>query len=116
MSRRTDADFVNDIQEAIQHVRTYIAGMKYEAFVADKKTQDAVIRNIEIIGEATKHISEQTRKINTKIPWKQMAGVRDRLIHHYFGVNIDIVWQIAEFELPSVLSMLERMLPDDPDD
>ncbi len=45
-----------------------------------------------------------------------MAGVRDRLIHHYFGVNIDIVWQIAEFELPSVLSMLERMLPDDPDD
>jgi uncharacterized protein with HEPN domain len=91
MSNRTDRDFLSDIQEAIHRIATYVAGMSYETFVADIKTQDAVVRNLEIIGEATKNLSEQLLRKYPDIPWKSMAGVRDRLIHHYFGVNLDIV-------------------------
>jgi uncharacterized protein with HEPN domain len=70
--------------------------------VKDTKTQDAVIRNLEILGEATKNLSEELRNAHTNVPWKSMAGARDRLIHHYFGVNLDIVWQIVSTELSRV--------------
>ena len=108
MYERTDRDFLNDIREAIHRITTYVAGMSYETFVTDTKTQDAVIRNLEIIGEATKNLSEQLRTEYPDIPWKGMAGGRDRLIHHYFGVNLDIIWQIATTELPQVSSILEK--------
>jgi uncharacterized protein with HEPN domain len=108
MSKRTDRDFLSDIREAIYRITTYVAGMSYETFVIDIKTQDAVIRNLEIIGEATKNLSEQLQTEYPDIPWKGMAGVCDRLIHHYFGVNLDIVWQIATIELPHVYLTLER--------
>jgi uncharacterized protein with HEPN domain len=86
--------------------------MMYEQFLADAKTQDAVVRNLEIIGEATRHVSEALRAKYTDIPWKSMAGIRDRLIHHYFGVNFDIVWQIITAELPKVASQLKNILSD----
>jgi len=108
MSDRTDRDFLSDIREAIHRITTYVVGMSYETFIADVKTQDAVIRNLEIIGEATKNLSEQVRTEYPDIPWKSMAGVRNRLIHHYFGANLDIVWQIATTELPQVSSILEK--------
>lgn len=91
MSERTVRDFLSDIQEAIHRVTAYTAGVTYEAFLADTKTQDAVIRNLEIIGEATKNLPADLRAKYPGMPWKGMAGVRDRLIHHYFGVNLDIV-------------------------
>jgi uncharacterized protein with HEPN domain len=108
MSERIDRDILSDIREAIHRISTYIAGASYETFVADIKTQDAVIRNLEIIGEASKNLSEQVRTEYPDVPWRSMAGVRDRLIHHYFGVNLDIVWQIATIELPQILSILEQ--------
>lgn len=110
MSKRTDRDFLSDIQEAIRRVGEYTAGMTYQAFLKDTKTQDAVIRNLEIIGEATKNLSKDLRERHPHIPWKGMAGVRDRLIHHYFGVNLDIVWQIVTDELPEVASELKSIL------
>jgi len=70
--------------------------------VKDTKTQDAVIRNMEILGEAAKNLSEDFRAAHPNVPWKNMAGARDRLIHHYFGVNLDIVWQIVSTELSKV--------------
>jgi uncharacterized protein with HEPN domain len=106
MSKRTDQDFISDIREALQRITTYVAGMTYAAFVADTKTQDAVIRNLEILGEATKNLSEELRAKYPAVPWRSMAGARDRLIHHYFGVNLDIVWQIVNVELPQVASQL----------
>ena len=102
MSERTDRDFLSDIQEGIRRIVTYTVGMTYEAFLLDTKTQDAVIRNLEIIGEATKNLSEALRTEYPDVPWGSMAGVRDRLIHHYFGVNLDVVWQIATTELGPV--------------
>lgn len=110
MSERTDGDFLSDIQEAVRRIEVYTAAMTYEAFLADIRTQDAVIRNLEIIGEATKNLSAGLRARYAQVPWKGMAGVRDRLIHHYFGVNLDIVWQIATSELPEVASQIQGIL------
>ena len=86
MSKRTDQDFLRDIEEAIHRIRAYTAGMTYEAFLDDTKTQDAAIRNLEIIGEAAKNLTADLREQYSAVPWKAMAGVRDRLIHDYFGI------------------------------
>jgi uncharacterized protein with HEPN domain len=102
----------SDIQEATQRIVTYTAGLTYGAFLRDTKTQDAVIRNLEIIGEATKNLSAELRVEYPDLPWKGMAGVRDRLIHDYFGVNLDIVWQIATAELPEVAVQIEAISRD----
>lgn len=110
MSKRRDKDSLNDIREAVRRIEEYTAGMRYQDFLEDTKTQDAVIRNLEIIGEATKNLSIELKERYSHIPWKGMAGVRDRLIHHYFGVNIDIVWQIVMDELPDVALEVERIL------
>jgi uncharacterized protein with HEPN domain len=89
-----------------------MVGMMYDAFLGDTKTQDAVIRNLEIIGEATKNLSSELRAKYPDLPWKGMAGVRDRLIHDYFGVNLDIVWQIITAELPEVVVKVEAIKRD----
>lgn len=110
MSDRTDRDFAQDIQEAIRRIVVYTTAMNYEAFLADIRTQDAVVRNLEIIGEAAKNLSGDLRREHSEIPWKSLAGVRDKLIHHYFGVNFDVVWQIVTVELPQVTTPLAKIL------
>jgi uncharacterized protein with HEPN domain len=116
MSERKDSDFLSDIQEAIRRAMDYTAGMVYDAFLSDNKTQDAVIRNLEIIGEATKNLSAELRAKYPDVPWKSMAGARDRLIHDYFGVNLDIVWEIVTIELPKVISRLDKILEQESSD
>jgi uncharacterized protein with HEPN domain len=115
MSERSDSDFLSDIQEAMRRIGDYTAAMTYEAFLTDIRTQDAVIRNLEIIGEATKNLSPELRARYGDVPWREMAGVRDRLIHHYFGVNLDIVWQIANDELPEVALQIQEVLQSEQD-
>lgn len=83
--------------------------MTYKAFLQDVKTQDAVLRNLEVIGEASKNLSPQLKQAHPEIPWRSMAATRDRLIHHYFGVNFDIIWQIVTAELPKVLAQLAEL-------
>ena len=110
MSERADVEFLADTKEAVLRINAYTQDLSYEQFLEDKKTQDAVVRNLEIIGEAAKNISEELKKKYPQIRWKDLAGVRDKLIHHYFGVNFDIVWNIVKQELPEVLSQLEEIL------
>jgi uncharacterized protein with HEPN domain len=109
---RRDEDSLFDIYEAIERILSYVDGQSFKNFEGDLKTQDAVIRNLEVIGEATKNLSLQFRNSYPQFPWKEMAGLRDRLIHHYFGINNEIVWQIVQNELPGLRSKIQQILPD----
>lgn len=110
MSKRRDWNFLNDIREAIQRISTYTADMTYDQFMEDIKTQDAVVRNLEVIGEAAKNLTANLRKTRPQLPWKDLMGMRDKMIHHYFGINYEIVWTIAKEELAGLLPHLEEML------
>ena len=111
-NRRTDRDYLSDIQEALERIRAYVEGYTFERFVKDSKTQDAVLRNLEVLGEAAKRVSDPMRKHRENIPWKALAGLRDRLIHHYFGINYETVWQIITVELPKIASDIKHALED----
>jgi len=83
MPKRGDKEFTQDIIEAIERINVYTAEMSYDTFLLDPKTQDAVVRNIEIIGEAAKNLSHDFRKMHREIDWKKIAGMRDKIIHFY---------------------------------
>lgn len=108
-SDRDDCDFLADIEDSAEKIVSYMFFMKFDEFCDDSKTIDAVIRNLEIIGEATKSISEQLKLQTPDIAWRGMAGLRDRLIHNYFGVDIEIVWKIASEEIPALLERLRNI-------
>jgi uncharacterized protein with HEPN domain len=110
MSDRGAKAFVQDMIEAAQRILVYTESMDFATFKADFKTQDAVLRNLEVLGEAAKHIPEELALQHPSLPWREMAGTRDRLIHHYFGVNLDVVWGIVELELPGVITELEKII------
>ncbi len=94
--------------DAIDAVQRYTTDGR-DAFFDDAKTQDAVIRNIEILGQAVKGISDATRALEPAVPWRQIAGMRDKLIHDYFGVDLSLVWDVVERELPILRPQLERL-------
>lgn len=110
MSKRRDQDCRSDIREAIHRIAAYTAGLTCEQFMQDNKTQDAVAHNLEVIGEATKNLSARLRKTYPQIPWKNLAGMRDKMIHHYFGINCEIVWAITQKDLPGLLPQIEGIL------
>ena len=110
MSERGERELLADILESARRTSLYIAGMDYSEFMADLKTQDAVIRALEVVGEATKRLTPAFRAQHPEIPWKNMAGARDKLIHDYFGVNFDVVWQIVTQELPAVARQVGQIL------
>jgi len=94
--------YVEDILKSIEKIKRYTAGMSFGDFIRDEKTIDAVLRNLEIIGEAAKNAPEEIRQKYSQIPWKEIAGMRDRLIHAYFGVDLEIVWQTIVSDLPKL--------------
>jgi len=110
MSDRGDLAFLHDIVEAISAISSYIKDVDYLSFLKDGKTHDAVVRNLEIIGEAAKNIRNPFKKMYPALPWKEMAGVRDKLIHQYFGINYEVVWTIATQDLPSLQKSLKMIL------
>jgi uncharacterized protein with HEPN domain len=108
-----DRVYLRHILDAIADIDRYTAPGQ-DAFLADTMCQDAVIRKLEVIGEAVKHVNDATRNRRPDIPWKQIAGMRNRLTHHYFGVDIDLVWRVAERDLPTLKAAVEALLPQDP--
>jgi uncharacterized protein with HEPN domain len=93
--------------EAAERSCDYCRTLDYNAFLQDKRTQDAVIRNVEILGEAAKNISKHFCSQHPEIPWKNIAGMRDKLIHDYFGVNLDVVWDVVRTDLPPMILQLK---------
>jgi len=98
-TKRLYTDFIDDIFDAIQKVDKFIDGMTFEQFVKDEKTTFAVIRAFEIIGEASKNIPNNIKESHPEIPWKEMCGIRDKLIHDYFGADMEVVWNTATEDL-----------------
>jgi hypothetical protein len=112
MSKRGKEDpqfFIEDIFISIERIRSYTSGMTREEFGRDSKTQDAVIRNLEILGEAAKNIPYSFKKKYPEVPWKRIAGMRDKLIHHYFGVSLDIVWATVTDDIPEIRPALVKI-------
>ena len=101
--------YIEHILENISKIEEYVDGISKEKFLGKSIIQDAVIRKIEIIGEASKFISKKTKEKNQKIPWKDIAGMRDKLIHSYFGVDLDSVWETIKKDIPSLKKEIENL-------
>ncbi len=108
--KRTYKDYILDILSSIQEVEEFTKGMTFEEFINDKKTTNAVIRSLEVMGEATKKIPPEIRKKYPEIPWKYIAGMRDKLIHEYHGVDLEIVWEVVKKEIPPLKPKFEEIL------
>jgi uncharacterized protein with HEPN domain len=104
--------YLQDIIEAMLAIERFVEGMSFEEFKEDDKTTSAVIRKFEIIGEAAKQIPDDARLKYPRIPWKDMAGMRDRLIHFYFGVKHELVWHTIKDVIPAVKPAMQDMLKD----
>jgi uncharacterized protein with HEPN domain len=98
------------MREAIGKIGSYTVGLSHEQFTRDDKTVDAVIRNLEIIGEAAKMVPESVRVAYPEVEWRKIAGLRDILAHQYFEVDIGIIWDILENKLPALAQQLSKIL------
>ena len=102
--------YLKDILSAMENIEEFVEGIDFEKFREDDKTSSAVIRKFEIIGEATKHIPGELREKYSQIPWKEMTGMRDRLIHFYFGIDYKLVWRTIKERLPKLISLLKKVI------
>ena len=101
---------IEDILEAIARIERYLEGMNFEQFVEDDRTVDAVIRNFGVIGEAASHMPEEIRAAHPELPWPQMRALRNLVVHEYFGVSAEILWDTARVDLPPLISVLRRLI------
>jgi len=109
MSLRDEKLYIDDILETIYKIQNYIQDIDFEDFSSDQKSVDAVIRNLEIIGEATKNISIDFKNRYPDVNWKDPTRMRDRLIHAYFGVDLEIVWETIKFRIPELKEQIEKI-------
>lgn len=106
---KDDKVYLLHIRDAIKNIFEDTKSKK-EIFFDNRTIRDAVIRNFQIIGEAAKKVSESFKKANPDIPWREMAGMRDKITHEYFGINYNLVWDVIEKELPKIITKLKELL------
>ncbi|MCP8313124.1 MAG: DUF86 domain-containing protein [archaeon] len=110
MRKRDYRDYLQDILDSINDIESFTENMNFEDFAKDRKTINAVIRSIEVIGEATKKIPKSIKDRHPSIPWKKMAGMRDKMIHEYFGVDIRILWETIKEDIPPIKPLIQELL------
>ena len=111
MSKRDNVLLIHDMIESVQKIMTYTRDMSFDQFKSDSKTVDAVIRNFEVIGEAATRLTENYKNNNPEIEWSHLRGFRNRIVHEYFGIDLEIVWHIIEENLPELLTVLKNKYP-----
>jgi len=104
--------YLKDILSALEAIESFIETMSFEDFKQDDKTSSAVIRKFEIIGEAAKQVPESIKQEYAAVPWKEMAGMRDKLTHFYFGVNYELLWQTIKNRIPEIKPVIRQILQD----
>jgi len=102
--------YLEDILEAIRKARNYTEDLSHEKFPQGGKTKDAVVRNLEVIGEAARKISEDIRSAHPEVEWRKIIGLRDIMIHEYFPVDFEVIWDVLQNKLPILESQMERIL------
>jgi len=110
MSKRSDKLLLEDILEAIDSILEYTSDISIERFLADKKTKDAVVRNFEIIGEAVNKLSKGIKESNQHIDWAGLVGFRNVIVHDYFGIDYDVVWNIKTNHLPKLIKDIRHLI------
>ena len=108
--KRDHRDYLEDILAAIDESAEFTRDISFEVFTRDRKTVNAVVRSLEVLGEAAKRIPDHLRAEAPDVPWKYMAGMRNKLIHEYFGVDLSIVWTVIKIELPPLRPKIEHLL------
>lgn len=106
--KREYTDSLNDMLENAQRAIRFIKGMDYQSFAKDEKTVYAVIRAVEIVGEAAANVPAEARAKYKNIPWEEVKGMRNKLIHRYFGINVEVVWQTVQEDLPTLVTELKK--------
>ena len=109
MPKRDPALLIEDMLGAIRKIERYMAGLEREGFLQDEKTIDSVVRNLEILGEAARQLPEDFTSRYPNVPWRQIAGLRNRIVHDYFDLDLEIIWQVIYHDLPSLQIQLENL-------
>jgi uncharacterized protein with HEPN domain len=110
MSKRDILLLLEDMLESAGKIKRYTASMTHDSFMNDEKTKDAVVRNFEIIGEAANRIALDFQTNNPELEWKRIRGFRNRIVHEYFGIDYEIVWEIIESNLDELIEWLEVLI------
>ncbi len=110
MAKRSQEQLLLDVLESCIKIKTYTTGLNYAAFASDDKTIDAVIRNLQIIGEAVNRMSDEEKEQHPQIDWFAIRGLRNRVVHDYMGISLPLIWEIISVDIPDLQSKIEKIV------